>query len=126
MDKHTLTKKIYYHDTDAGGVVYYANYLKYFEEARHEFLASKGLDLKDLKEKGFLFVVKKMTVNYKKPARYGQEIEVDTCLFEKKRTSFYFHQSVRIKEAVLTESDTQIVCVNRDILPVSIPKDIKV
>jgi acyl-CoA thioester hydrolase len=57
MEKFYLEKKIYYHDTDCGGVVYYANYLKYLEEGRTEFCVSNGIDIKGLAEKSVYFVV---------------------------------------------------------------------
>ena len=75
-----MQKRIYYHDTDCGGVVYYANYLKYLEEARTEYMEKRGLILKELAEKGFLFVVRRVDIEYKAPAHYGDTLEIVTKL----------------------------------------------
>ncbi|MFA6281569.1 MAG: YbgC/FadM family acyl-CoA thioesterase, partial [Candidatus Omnitrophota bacterium] len=75
-----MQKRIYYHDTDCGGVVYYANYLKYLEEARTEYMRERGLDLKELAGTGLLFVVKKVEIEYKSPARYADLLEISTKL----------------------------------------------
>ena len=66
-----MEKRIYYHDTDAGGVVYYGNYLKYLEEARTEILEKKGLSVLELNRQGYLFAVRKCTITYRSPARYA-------------------------------------------------------
>jgi len=77
-----MKKNIFYHDTDCGSVVYYANYLKYFEEARTEFFAQKGLSIKDLSERGVLFVVARQEIDYKFPAFYADTLEIKTRISE--------------------------------------------
>lgn len=72
--------RIYYHDTDCGGVVYYANYLKYMEEARTEFFEQRGLSLKELTKNQTLFVVIRQEIDYKTPAFYGDILEITTTL----------------------------------------------
>ncbi len=63
--------RIYYEDTDCGGVVYYANYLKYFERARTDYLEQRGLSVAQLMKEGTVFMVVHAEINYKSPARYG-------------------------------------------------------
>jgi acyl-CoA thioester hydrolase len=75
-----LKKRIYYHDTDGGQVVYYANYLKYLEEARTELLENKGVLIKELQKQDTLFVVNRQEINYKLPAYYGDTLTVDTAI----------------------------------------------
>ena len=77
MDTFLTHKKIYYHDTDCGGVVYYANYMKYLEEARTEYLLSKNIDTR---KNDALFAVRKTEIRYRAPARYGDTIDVFTEL----------------------------------------------
>jgi len=75
---HRHPVKIYYEDTDAGGVVYYANYLRYMERARTELLLERGIDVADYHRRGYLFAVVDLDVHYKKPAVLGDLIEVRT------------------------------------------------
>ena len=118
------TKKIYYHDTDCGGVVYYANYLKYFEEARTEFMAKRGIELKELQGRGVLFVVRKVEINYKSPARYADELKIHTTLKEIKNVTLEFYQCIKLKDLLLVEASTQLVCIDKEFKPQPIPSDI--
>ena len=98
---HILTLKIYYEDTDAQGVVYYANYLKFFERARTEFLREIGYKQKELMEKGAIFVVREVSVEFKKPANLDQEIEIHTIIIKAGKVSVDFNQEALNKECVL-------------------------
>ena len=120
-----MEKKIYYHDTDCGGVVYYANYLKHFEEARTEYFSGKGVDLKGLSEKGVWFVVQKVEINYKSPARYQDTIRILTAIEDVRVASINFFQKIFRDEALLVEAKTTLVCVGNDLRPVQIPAEIK-
>ena len=75
-----MEKRIYFHDTDAGGIVYYGNYLKYLEEARTEFLEKKNLSVKTFHERGLIYAVSKCTINYKSPARYDDLLTLRTTV----------------------------------------------
>lgn len=121
---HKLEKKIYYHDTDCGGVVYYANYLKYFEEARTEFLTDKGIDILSLSNQKILFVVKDVAIHYKKPARYGQIINVETRLIKIKNASLLFHQTIKLQELMLVSAETKLACINKEFKACTIPEAI--
>jgi len=86
--------RVYYEDTDAGGVVFYANYLKYFERGRSEWLNHLGIDQARLFEQGIAFAVKKADVDYKRPARLNDQLQVVSRLSEITGTSLTFLQSV--------------------------------
>lgn len=122
-----MEKRIFYYDTDAGGVVYYANYLKYTEEARTAWFISKGIDLKQLANKGILFVVKKVSVNYRAPASYGDIIYVDTEISRVSFTSIKFIHRIFNKQTqkLLNEAEVVLVCVNSRFKPCVIPDDVK-
>ena len=122
---HSYPKKIYYHDTDCGGIVYYANYLKYFEEARTEFLTSRGIRLDELARRDILFVVGSVHISYRAPARYGDTIEVGTEIESRKNVSLTFVQRARREEELLVEAVTRLVCVGGDLKPRRIPPEIE-
>ena len=82
--------RVYYEDTDCGGVVYYANYLKYFERARTEYLESRGQSVAALMEQGTVFVVVHAEVHYRSPGRYGETLVVDTVVSDVTRASVTF------------------------------------
>ncbi len=122
-----MEKRIYYHDTDAGGVVYYGNYLKYLEEARTEFLENKGLSVKAFHERKFLYAVRKCTITYRSPARYGDKILCDAKLKSITAAQFVFDQTITDKESgrLLVEAEVTLVSLNDQFKPVAIPEDLK-
>ena len=120
-----LSKKIYYHDTDCGGVVYYANYLKYFEEARTEFLEEKGFLLKELAARGILFVVRRVEIDYKSPAHYGDALTVTTEISKAKSVSLDFSQQINRQDQMLVKAVTQLVCVNGNFQPQVMPDSLR-
>ena len=108
--------RIYYGDTDAGGVVYYANYLQYFEKSWFEYLAARGLSLAEWEEKGIYFIIKRVEVEYCSAARYGEIIQVQTEVSEKTRASFTFQHQVTLKDTgrLLAEGKNQMVCITKE------------
>ncbi len=89
--------KIYYEDTDCGGVVYYANYLKYFERARTQYLEERGLSVAGLMKEGTVFVVVHAEVDYRSPARYGETLLVETSVKDLRSASLTFTHVVKEK-----------------------------
>jgi acyl-CoA thioester hydrolase len=87
--------KIYYEDTDCGGVVYYANYLKYFERARTQYLEERGLSVAGLMKEERVFVVVHAELDYLAPARYGETLLIDTVISEMSPASITFAHVVR-------------------------------
>ncbi len=87
--------RIYYEDTDCGGVVYYANYLKYFERARTQYLEERGLSVSGLMKAGTVFVVVHAEVDYRSPARYGDRLVIETVVSDMTAASFTFSHVIR-------------------------------
>ena len=91
--------KIYYEDTDCGGVVYYANYLKYFERARTQYLEERGLSVARLMKDGTVFVVVHAEVDYRSPACYGETLVIETVVSDVTAASFTFSHVIRERES---------------------------
>ncbi len=115
--------RIYYEDTDAGGVVYYANYLKYMERARTEYLRAHGFELPALvDEQGVLFVVRGVEIEYLKPARLNDMLDVTLELTDHGRSQIGLSQQVMRGHVVLSRARVRAVCVDAQTLrPVRIP-----
>ena len=119
--KHKV--KIYYEDTDAGGVVYYANYLKYLERARSEAIYSLGLTNTNLqKDHNTLIIVKSCNIEYKKPAKFEDELEIISSILSKTKTSFTMLQIIKKNEEIISEATVQLVTVNKEGKPIKIPE----
>ncbi|MEI6630986.1 MAG: YbgC/FadM family acyl-CoA thioesterase [bacterium] len=125
MNNFYIERKIYYHDTDCGGVVYYANYLKHLEEARTEYCLKRGINLKELGENGTYFVVAHVDLDYKAPARYQDTIKITAQIQKTGTASLYFLQQIFKDETLLLEAKTTWVCVGKDFKPKPIPAQIK-
>jgi acyl-CoA thioester hydrolase len=121
--------RVYYEDTDSGGVVYYANYLKFMERARTELLRATGFEQDVLRdERQLLFVVRHVELDLHQPARFNEQLAVRTAIAQVHGASISFVQSiVREGEAqVLCEAAVQVVCINAtDWKPARLPADIK-
>tara|TARA_B100000676_G_C17730073_1_gene655897 strand:+ start:47 stop:442 length:396 start_codon:yes stop_codon:yes gene_type:complete len=119
--KHKI--KIYYEDTDSGGVVFYANYLKYLERARSEAIYSIGLTNTKLKnDYGTLIIVKSCNIEYKIPAKFEDELEIVSHVSSKTKTSFSMIQSIKRGEEIISDAEVKLVTVNKDGKPVKIPQ----
>lgn len=119
--------RIYFEDTDCGGVVYYANYLRYFERGRTEYLRALGVSPSGLLEKGMLFVVRNVEVDYIAPARYDDLLVLETEVSGVSRTSVTFAQSIK-KEGFPTQvarGTVVLVMVDKKGRPARIPEDLK-
>ena len=118
--------KIYYEDTDAGGVVYYANYLKFLERARSEAIYSLGLSNKELLDKeGIIIIVKSCNIEYKKSAKFEDEIQIISKINEVRNSSFKMHQIIKKNITIISEADVLLVTVNKEGKPVRIPNLLK-
>jgi acyl-CoA thioester hydrolase len=123
---HTIEKKIYYHDTDSGGVVYYANYLKFFEEGRTEYLAARHISIKELLSQGVGFVVARVEVDYKSPAYYGDTLTVYTNVDKASAVKIEFIQEIKREgERVICTARTVLVCVDKGLKPQALPEDVR-
>lgn len=118
--------RVYYEDTDSGGVVYYANYLKFMERGRTEWLRAHGFEQTEVaRDHGVIFVVRKVLVEYLRPARFNDLLRVTVKPVEIGRVKIDFEQTVE-REGVLVKGNVQIACVAADgFKPVAIPAAIK-
>lgn len=118
--------RVYWEDTDAGGIVFYANYLKFFERARTEWLRTLGVEQQALKEReGGMFVVAETSVRYLRPARLDDALIVSVRLHETGRASMTIHQHVLLDNTLLCEGTIRIGWVNVSSLqPARIPLNI--
>lgn len=116
MITFTWPVRIYYEDTDAGGVVYYANYLKYMERARTEWLRELGFEQDALREQGILFAVRGVTVDYLRPARFNDLLEVTAQVVEHGGASLVFAQEVRRGDTVLCRGRVKVAALDADAL----------
>ena len=115
--------KVYYEDTDAGGVVYYANYLKYLERARTEALIKIGLsNLKIKNNFKALIIVKSCNINYKKSAYLEDELNIKSYILSLTKTSFVMSQTIIKNKIVIVEAKIHLVFVNDKAKPIKIPK----
>jgi acyl-CoA thioester hydrolase len=117
--------RVYYEDTDAGGVVYYANFLKYFERGRTEYLRSIGFEQDELiNNQGIIFAVRALTIDYIKPARFNQLLQINTKITAVKKVSLEFNQQITHDNHLLVTGDVRIACLDANSLkPSAIPKN---
>ena len=114
--------KVYYEDTDAGGVVYYANYLKYLERARTEALATIGLSNLQIKEKfGALIIIKSCNIEYKKSAHLEDQLTIRSFVKSVTTTSFFMNHFIAKDEILIVEAQVHLVFVNEKGKPVKVP-----
>ena len=117
--------KIYYEDTDSGGVVYYANYLKFLERARTEALFSIGFSNKKVKDTyNSLIIVKSCNIEYRKPAHLEDELTIRSFVKSITKTSFFMNQIITKDKEVIIEAQVHLVFVNNEGKPVKIPNEI--
>ena len=109
--------RVYYEDTDSGGVVYYANYLRFMERARTEWLRALGFEQDRLREDdGVIFAVRSVAVDYRLPARFNDLLEVRASLLKRGGASLTFAQQIRRGEALLCDGQIKIACVDGESL----------
>ena len=117
--------KVYYEDTDSGGVVYYANYLRFLERARTEALYSIGYSNKKVKDEfQSLIIVKSCNIDFKKPAHLEDELTIRSFVKSITKTSFFMSQIITKDDETIVESQVHLVFVNKDGKPVKIPDEI--
>jgi len=118
--------RIFYHHTDAGGVVYYANYLNFLEEARTEYFEQSGISMTELIKSGVLFVVAHQDIDYKAPAFYGDTLEVTTRISGSGAAKIEFLNEVKNQDGKLVAvARTVLVCVERNLKPRQIPQELR-
>ena len=124
--KFNFNIKVYYEDTDAGGVVYYANYLKFLERARSEAIHSLGFSNKGLLENhGILLIVKSCNIQYKQPAQLEDLLEISSEATSFTKTSILMKQLILKNKDIISEADVHLVAVDKKGKPTKIPDQLK-
>ncbi len=124
--KFNFKVKVYYEDTDAGGVVYYANYLKFLERARSEAIYSLGFTNSDLLERdGILLIVKSCNIQYKSPAKFEDKLDIVSEVTSFTKTSFILNQEILRDNKLISEADIHIVAVDKNGKPSKLPVELK-
>jgi len=125
--KHSIDIRIYYEDTDAGGIVYHAQYLNFAERGRTEFLRNIGFQCSDVhNDIGLIFVVRRIEIDYLKTAHLDDLLQLETTIFEIKNSSFIMHQRAVRDAEVIADMKVVIVSVDsKEYKPVRLPKNIK-
>ena len=124
--KFNFTVKVYYEDTDAGGVVYYANYLKFLERARSEAIYSLGYTNSSLLESfGIMLIVKSCNIEYKRPAKFEDKLEIFSEVESFTKTSFLMKQSISRNNELITDTHVHLVAVDKNGKPSKIPEELK-
>lgn len=116
--------RVYYEDTDAGGVVFYANYLKFFERARTEMLRAMGYEQDELiANEGIIFAVRSVQVDYLSPARFNEQLQVSAKVVLAKKASITFEQVITRDDDVLCKGNVRIACLDaQNMRPKAIPE----
>lgn len=125
MSDFFIERQVYYHDTDAGGVVYYARYLEHLEEGRAGLLKSKGVDVVECAKRGVIFPIVHLEIDYKTPARYGDLIRVHSRVVKVGNASLEFSHEIRRGDTVILSAKIVSACVGADIKPRRIPEEIR-
>jgi len=122
MNEFLIPVRVYIEDTDAGGIVYYLNYLKFMERARTEFFRELGFGKAGANKEGYQFVVHSAQIVYKKPAKLDDMLNVSARLVKLRGASLFFEQEVRRDDDILSNAEVKIACVDgASLRPVPLP-----
>jgi len=113
-EEFSLPIRVYIEDTDAGGIVYYVNYLKYLERARTELMRALGWERAAISDQGWMFVVSDLAVTYRQPARLDEQLDATALIQRVGGATIDFFQSVRRGDTVLVEGNIQIACIDEE------------
>ncbi len=124
-----LECRVYFEDTDAGGVVYHSNYLNFYERARTEFLRTLGFEQDDLLQQNIVFVVRNISVDFKQAARFNELLVVESNIKRLKKVSLIFDQAIYSQrggqKVLINQAEVKVGCVAADkFVPVAIPEQI--
>lgn len=122
---HRYRVQVHYEDTDMGGVVYHANYLRYIERARSDWVRQLGNDQTAMREAGIVWVVRRIEADYRAPARFEDELEIETVVSGITGARLIMDQVVRRGEDVIFSARVTAVCMTSDGRPVRLPPEIR-
>ncbi|KUJ80426.1 thioesterase [Ruegeria marisrubri] len=123
--KHVFHVRVYYEDTDMGGIVYHANYLRYIERARSEWVRELGNDQNAMRDEGIVWVVRKIEAEYLSTAKFEDELTVETCIESLSGARLTMSQVVKRGEADIFRATVTAVCMNAAGKPVRLPAEIR-
>ena len=127
MTHHSMNIRVYYEDTDLGGVVYYANYLRFIERARSEWIRDLGIDqIKMRDEEETIFVVTKIKADYLSPAHFDDILTVDTKIKVVSPVRAYFYQNIVREEKVIFKAEVCVTCTSNSGKVLRLPEKIKI
>jgi acyl-CoA thioester hydrolase len=123
---HSFPVRVYYEDTDMGGIVYYANYLRFIERARSDWVRSLGIDQNAMREEdGVVFVVRRVEADYLQPAKFDDELLVRTTVKAVTGARLILTQDVLRGETVLFQAEVTVVCIGPGGAPARLPANIR-
>ena len=122
---HSVTYRVYYEDTDAGGIMYHGNFINFCERARTEFIGAQGLTNYQLKENNAMAVVRHIEADYRLPAYLENYLRIETEILEIKNSSFILKQTIFRDEDTLFVMKVVLVCINDKLRPIRIPEVLK-
>ncbi len=122
---HTFPIRVYYEDTDMGGVVYYANYLRYIERARSDWVRQLGIDQNAMRDDGVVWVVRRVEADYIGAARFEDELVIETTMTEVTTARLEMDQIVRRGDTVIFRAKVMAACMNAAGRPVRLPAEIR-
>lgn len=122
---HVFPVRVFYEDTDMAGIVYHANYLKYIERARSDWVATLGIDQNAMRAGGVVFVVRRIEADYLAPAHFDERLEVHTVTRSVSGVRLVMGQEVRRNGEVLFRAEVTAVCVNQAGQPVRLPSELR-
>ena len=122
---HRLPVRVYYEDTDMAGIVYYANYLRYIERGRSEWVRGLGLDQTQMKENGVVFAVRRVEADYLMPAKLDDELMVETDVMSVTGVRLVMDQKVKRGDEILFHAVVTVVCIGDAGQPVRLPAEVR-
>ena len=122
---HRLKIRVYYEDTDMAGIVYYANYLRYIERGRSEWVRDNGMDQNAMKAEGVVFAVRRVEADYLHPAKLDDELIVETDVISVTAARMVMEQRVKRDELVLFHATVTVVCIGENGLPTRLPAKVR-
>lgn len=122
---HQFPIRVYYEDTDMAGIVYYANYLRYIERARSDWVREIGIDQNAMRDEGLFFAVRRVEADYIAPAKFDDELQVETSVEQVTAARLVLAQVVKRNEQVLFQAVVTIVCIADTGAPARLPANIR-
>ncbi|MDW3183681.1 tol-pal system-associated acyl-CoA thioesterase [Roseobacter sp.] len=122
---HRFRLRVYYEDTDMAGIVYHANYLRYIERARSDWVRDMGIDQLAMKAEGVVFAVRRVEAEYLRPARFDDTLDVETTLIHMTPARMVMRQKVRRDDHLLFTADVTIACLGAGGKPTRLPAELR-